>query len=693
MWKELSPRLLLIRKVLGSFVGPRRLISSHRVLRSTGATPQPIVLRDYQEDCINKCLTALNSHQHRIAVSLPTGGGKTVVFSSLIQRYQPTASITRDKTLILVHRKELALQAAKTCKLMHPDRLVEVEMAGFKASPSADIVVASVQTLIRGRLDNFDPQQFKLVIIDEAHHAAADSYRTILDHFGVNNPKSEVAVVGFSATMRREDNKALSDVFDDIVFHLDLLDLIKREHLSDVKFTTLRLTDSDLSGVTTSGTSGDFVIGKLSATVNTSRNNELVLKTFRHFEASHNIKSTLVFGIDIQHVHDLHQQFVDAGISCEIVTSQTKPRVREKHVQDFKDGQISVLINCGIFTEGTDIPNIDCILLVRPTKSKNLLTQMIGRGLRLHDSKDFCHVVDFIGVGNDVITTPTLGGLPSDFMIDGSSFADMQRALESRTNEAEKTASQKRAKILEQFDEEELDQLRSLVLTTYNNLSEFLEHSVRNGTTDDETIRAFEEPWFKAPIKNTWILNWPTTGANVHLRLEAYPAGVPHDFFHELDLRGFGDTLPKRSNEKVYTLTMFRERQAYIHKRPGNFYEKRFIRDLVAPFSSDIRVPLMKASILATESLGFKKLAKRANWRSEKPSLRQVGFLSSALLKTMGSTETRRVKDHVRAQLKFLTKGEVADMLGSFAIFKTTGLKSSVETLKTMRRDRLQGVE
>ncbi|GMM34698.1 double-stranded DNA-dependent ATPase [Saccharomycopsis crataegensis] len=367
-------------------------------------------LRDYQKDCIVKCLRAFDQGKRRIAVSLATGGGKTVVFSSLIKHMAPLTESQGDKTLILVHRKELCEQAAATCARIMPEKVVEIDIGGNKASGMADITVASIQSLNRGdRLSKYDPKDYKLIIIDEAHHAAAKSYINILQNFNAHNTETKVAVVGFSATLDRHDGKSLADSMDYVVFHKGLDEMVTDGWLCDAKVTVVRDDDLDLSSVIVR--EEDFTITGLSKAVNTEKSNDLILQTYLKYREEDHFESTLIFGVDVDHVQALRDLFAANDIKAECVTGKTAASTRSKVVTDFKSKKINVLVNCGIFTEGTDIPNIDSIILARPTKSKNLLSQMIGRGLRKHDAKELCHIISFIPVSIEVATVPTLLGI------------------------------------------------------------------------------------------------------------------------------------------------------------------------------------------------------------------------------------------------------------------------------------------
>ncbi|CDO94841.1 unnamed protein product [Kluyveromyces dobzhanskii CBS 2104] len=367
------------------------------------------LLRDYQQDCIDKCVDAVTQGKMRIGVSLATGGGKTVIFSNLLDRFRSLDVNSTGTALILVHRRELAMQAASTISRFMPDLNIQMEMGKLHANlGEADVVIGSVLTMVR-RLEDYPPNSIDLIVIDEAHHAVADSYVKILAHFNADTPATTVPVIGFSATFERADKKALSAVMDEIIYHKGILEMIDENWLCEGKFTTVDV-GADLSKV--KSVNSDFQLEGLSKVMNTKEINEIVLNTYLHKMKLHNLKSTLLFAVDVAHCKSLFETFQRAGINAQYVTGKTRTSERDAIVSDFKDGKIQVLMNCGIFTEGTDIPNVDCILLCRPTKSRSLLVQMIGRGLRKHHTKEYCQIIDFVSSSKvGVVSVPTLAGI------------------------------------------------------------------------------------------------------------------------------------------------------------------------------------------------------------------------------------------------------------------------------------------
>ncbi|CCH44066.1 ATP-dependent RNA helicase [Wickerhamomyces ciferrii] len=689
LMKEL-PKIstLLYNGLKAHYVKPQQQCLFHLFSRRQYSTESnQIRLRDYQQKCIDSCLDALNNKRRRIGVSLPTGGGKTVVFSSLIDQVKPREGYG-NKTLILAHRTELIQQAAKTVKSILPSKLIEVEMAKYHSSGDCDVVVASVQTLMRGRLEKFNPKDFKLLIIDEAHHAAADSYRKIIDYFGGTHSNSDVAITGFSATLQRDDDKNLSDAFDEVVFHMTTDEMVKSKHLSEAKFTTVRLSNADLSKVGVS--KGEFVISKLSKAVNNDINNELVLRTYLHFVSTLKVKSTMLFGVDIKHVKDLTELFRNRGINADYVTANTHAKVRVEVVDDFRKGKIQVLMNCGIFTEGTDIPNIDCLLLVRPTASKNLLIQMIGRGLRLHKSKEFCHIVDFVGINNNnIVSVPTLHGLPGDAEIRDLTPEQIEerrikheKYLERKEQELEKqkqlelkmeilkaeeylkTGVRDDAPVVEVDESQFMN--TNIDLRTFESFEEFLKNGDLGKETDLYYIASSQYPLCRID-NNTWVLPYPSGKGDIHLRLQRHQRLVTKEFFKAVSVTGIYKTKSQAealrdAKGPIYTLASYTLNPRFGEK----MWDKMYKSKLLLPFSKDVRIPLSYITKLLREVAGARNLTKTAFWRSEPPTIKQLRSVVAMMKRSSKKLEITHIN-----QLPNLTKGEVADFMTSVNISNT----------------------
>lgn len=371
-----------------------------------------VQLRPYQKEAIDAVLDNLNKNISRQLIVLPTGAGKTVVFSHL-----PHALNTALPMLVLAHRGELLQQAKEKILWSNPGLDVQTEKAEQTAE-LCDVVVASVQTLGRSdsdRIDKYPKDYFKTIIVDEAHHAAATTYRRILDYFKPS------LLLGVTATPQRSDSVRLTDVFDEIVYYKNILDLIQEGYLCRLVGYRIK-TDTDISEVETSH--GDFVASQLEDTINTPYRNALVVRSYLEIAKD---KKALVFAAGIQHARDLAASFAKAGTTVRIVVGDTPDEERQAIFTDFRNGDVKVVVNVGVLTEGFDEPSVEVILLARPTRSALLYTQIVGRGTRLFDGKDNCMIIDIADTtkGKKPLGLPTLLGMPADFDLQGKDLVDV----------------------------------------------------------------------------------------------------------------------------------------------------------------------------------------------------------------------------------------------------------------------------
>ncbi len=398
-------------------------------------TAPKFTLRPYQDECVTACLDALHRGVRRQVVSAPTGSGKTVIFANLIPQL-PAPRPGADQVLVLAHRDELIRQNAEKIAAANPDLHVAIEKAAEHASPDADVISASVPTLGRkdsDRIKKFDPSRFKAVIVDEMHHTSADTYRRIIDHFGILDDDSHIALFGFSATVRRSDRRPMDDLYDEIVYHRGLLEMIDEEWLARlraVRISTGTELDVDVSS------NGDFVQTQLEAAVNTPERNRTLLKAWRdHCEGQRH--STLIFCVDRAHMRDVTELFVEQGVAAQFIHGGTEKHERAGLLRRFGNRQFPVLVNVGVLTEGTDVPCIDSVIMARPTRSPVLYQQIIGRGLRLYDNKSDCLVIDMVDVcqTHSLMTTPALFGLRPDFDAEGEDVAKTAKAIQQMSIE------------------------------------------------------------------------------------------------------------------------------------------------------------------------------------------------------------------------------------------------------------------
>jgi superfamily II DNA or RNA helicase len=282
-----------------------------------------------------------------------------------------------DVTLVVAHRDELIEQIVEKMHVENPAARIGVEKAERRADDDVDIVVATVQTLGDKRLAEFSQRfgrRIGLFVIDEAHHAAAPSYRAIVDR--ILALRSDAMIMGFTATPNRGDGVRLVDVFEKIVYEMDTRKAIDAGYLVPVKSFAIATT-TNLDGVASRG--GDFVIGALAAAVNTVDRNARIVASYKQHTPG---MKALVFTASVEHARDVAEEFVANGVKAEWASGETPKAERERIVRDFRSGKTHVLVNCGLYLEGFDVPSVQVILNARPTKSTTLYTQITGRALR-----------------------------------------------------------------------------------------------------------------------------------------------------------------------------------------------------------------------------------------------------------------------------------------------------------------------
>lgn len=228
-------------------------------------------------------------------------------------------------------------------------------------------------------------------------------------------------VWGCSATLRRHDGIRLSDIFEEVSYYKTILDLWEERWLCEARAYHV-LTNTDISDVKKSGP--DFSLSHLAGKVNTHARNSAIVSAWRQHVAKDPRYSTLVFAVDVQHVKNLTATFRQSGVEAHYVDGSTPKEERFDLLEGFRQRDYPVLVNCQVFTEGTDIPGVDCVVIARPTASPVLFQQMIGRGLRLHPGKQDCAILDCVDVcqKRGVVTVPSLLGLVPHFNMKGGAW-------------------------------------------------------------------------------------------------------------------------------------------------------------------------------------------------------------------------------------------------------------------------------
>lgn len=354
--------------------------------------PSTSSLRPYQEHAIESAFSAWKAGYKAPLLVLPTGTGKTVIFSAIADRTRngtvdaglrqalttpADRAVPRPgKVLILAHREELIDQAVEKLHAWTPLR-IGVEMAERTVMPmeraGLDVVVASVQTLVR-RLDRYGPEEFELVVIDESHHALATTYRKILDYF------APALKLGVTATPDRLDGQGLKSVFDCAPFVYELRDAIEDRWLVPLTQKAVYVRGLRLDKVRT--TAGDLNEGDLAQALSDAGALHGMAKPITEIAER---RKALVFATTVEHAH-LLAGAIGEYVGKDRVESLDGTAAKDRRhgvLQAYRRGDFQFLVNCLLYTEGFDEPSVELVAVGRPTKSRALYAQMIGRGTRL----------------------------------------------------------------------------------------------------------------------------------------------------------------------------------------------------------------------------------------------------------------------------------------------------------------------
>jgi superfamily II DNA or RNA helicase len=347
-----------------------------------------MILREYQATAVNRSLDCLKRLNNTLLVAA-TGSGKTICLSALISEFV-NHSQRAVKVLVLQHRKEIIWQNMQ--KFNRVDPSIHISLINQESKDnSGTVVFAMIQTLHR----NPDLiQHYDLIVIDEAHHVVAESYLQIIRKIRVINP--EAKVFGVTATPLRGDGKRLADVFNNVSYAVDMEDLIASGVLVKPKAYVL---DIGLSEEIEKRTNGKYNLSNLEFDTLSSeiiQNFSVELHTaFKYWQELAVDRKTVVFTPTNKDSMLISHVFNEYGIKTAVVTHDTPKRERERILNDFQHGDIQVLFNTSILTEGWDCPIASCIVLFKSSSNKSTYIQMVGRGLRSYPGKQDCVLIDF----------------------------------------------------------------------------------------------------------------------------------------------------------------------------------------------------------------------------------------------------------------------------------------------------------
>jgi len=339
-----------------------------------------LTLRPYQNEALAAVEAAAARGVRRALLVMATGLGKTIVFAELIRR-------RAGRALVLVHRDELVRQAVEKLGLVAPLASLGVVKAE-RDDVDAETIVASVQTLARdARLRRLRPD-FDTVIVDEAHHLAADTYQRVLGHLRVGADDGPLGL-GVTATPERGDGQPLAGW--EIVYRKDILHGIREGYLCDLRAVQVRLA-ADFG--TLHVRAGDFVDREAEALLLDAAAPEHTVAAYQEHAPG---RKALIFTPTVRVAHEMAKAFQGAGVAAEAIDAGTPLEVRREVLARFHAGTVRVIANCAVLTEGFDEPSVDAVIVARPTRSRLLYVQMLGRGTRLYPGKGDCLVIDVVG--------------------------------------------------------------------------------------------------------------------------------------------------------------------------------------------------------------------------------------------------------------------------------------------------------
>jgi superfamily II DNA or RNA helicase len=378
-------------------------------------------LRPYQREAIDAVIAGRRRGVRRMVVCLPTGAGKTVIFSHL-------ARLATRQVLVLAHREELLAQAVdKLSRALEGTRVVGLERGTSRAPAEAKVLVASLRSLHPDRIGSvLGGRDLGLIIYDECHHAPAEDNLRVLRTIGVFESDWPGTLLGFTATTSRGDGKGLDSVFEQIVYSRTLPDLIDEGYLAPLKGYRIA-TAADLTRLSASGDS-DFAEAELSEAVDIEERNALVARSIQELARD---RRTIAFCVTVNHARNLSRALNHIGVPAGIVHGEMAAADRARALEDFRVGRIHVLANVAVLTEGFDDPGVSCVAMARPTRSEGLYAQCVGRGTRLAEGKRDCLILDFVDVSTlSLCTLPSLFGCPRDLDLRGEDARDAARAWE-----------------------------------------------------------------------------------------------------------------------------------------------------------------------------------------------------------------------------------------------------------------------
>lgn len=355
-----------------------------------------IRLYDYQAEMKERIDTAFRSYQS-VMVQMPTGTGKTVLLSEVVKSEE--RRMKNPCVWIVVHRRELVEQIRETLDTMLSSPSSTSDVTTSLLSDNSRIKVMSIQWLSKHYQEMEESPS--LIVIDEAHHAVAKTYKEVMDTF------SEAKKLGLTATPCRLTQRGFTDLFDVLLMSWSAKRFIAIGRLSLYDYMSIKADSEDqrrILGLTKRGADGDFSLKEMSEKLDVRPSIKRLCETILRYATD---KKGITYAIDITHAEHIAEEYRRHGINAVAISSKTAKEERRTNIERFKEGEIQVLVNVDLFGEGFDCPDVEFIQLARPTLSLAKYLQQVGRGMRVFEGKKYCLILDNVGLYR-------LFGLPSD---------------------------------------------------------------------------------------------------------------------------------------------------------------------------------------------------------------------------------------------------------------------------------------
>ncbi len=336
-------------------------------------------LMDHQEEALSGLLKMREENKSIALLYHATGTGKTVTAVS-------DAKSVGKRTLFLAHRHELIDQAMNAFRKIWPDVTVG-RYEGSIREKDAFVVCGTIQS-VAGNLEDFQPDDFGYMVIDECHHGTAETYRKVMSYF---HPSF---TLGLTATPERADGEDLLSVFQNVAHKLDLRSAVEQGTLVPVRCIRIK-TNIDMRDVRISGFK--YNAQDLESTIRVPERNQLIVDTWKEYVQD---KPTVIFCASVSHAEEIAGRFQGAGIEARCVSGGTNARERKEILEQYESGNIPVLCACDLLNEGWDSPHTQVLFMARPTMSRTIYLQQLGRGMRKSPGKDFLMVFDFVDNAN-----------------------------------------------------------------------------------------------------------------------------------------------------------------------------------------------------------------------------------------------------------------------------------------------------